>query len=107
MHHALKRGQGHRRTLATDRQGTVYLNAASVPRHGRDAAGKELRHFSWVELAEDGTVLHASHRWYGLDGRLLYQELLINRSPLQIGSNEIKLASGELTSGTHSSLLSC
>ena len=107
MHHALKRGQGHRRTLVTDRQGTIYLNAASVPRHGRDAAGQELRHFSWVELADDGTVLHASHRWYGLDGRLLYQELLINRSPMPIGAIARKLSGGELSSGTQSSLLSC
>jgi uncharacterized protein (TIGR04168 family) len=80
MHHALKRQQGIRRSCCTDRTGTVYLNAASVPRHGRDAAGRELRHFSWVELAADGhgggRVLRASHRWYGLGGELLYEELL-------------------------------
>jgi uncharacterized protein (TIGR04168 family) len=82
MHHTLKRGLGVRRSLVEDREGTVYLNAAFVPRHGYDASGRPLRHFSWVELSQgsDGpsrwVVDHVSHRWYGLDGGLLYQELL-------------------------------
>lgn len=80
MHHALKRGGGVRRTFCRDRAGTFYLNAACVPRHGRDGQGRELRHFSWVELEADGQggamVLRASHRWYGLEGDLLYEEVL-------------------------------
>ena len=80
MHHALKRGDGLRRTFCADRAGTLYLNAACVPRHGRDGQGRELRHFSWVELESDGhggaTVLRASHRWYGLGGELLYEDVL-------------------------------
>lgn len=80
MHHQLRRGSGQRRSLCVDRAGTVYLNAASVPRHGRDPAGRELRHFSWVELEvadpQAVRVLRASHRWYGLNGRLLYEESL-------------------------------
>ena len=80
MHHNLKRGGGQRRSFCRDRSGTAYLNAASVPRHGHDERGRPLRHFSWVELAvaADGTaaVVLASHRWYGLDGQLLYEELL-------------------------------
>ena len=80
MHHALKRGQGERRSLVRDRCGTVYLNAASVPRHGHDAQGRALRHLSWVELESDGqgvtVVREAGHRWYGLDGALLYQDVL-------------------------------
>jgi uncharacterized protein (TIGR04168 family) len=90
MHHALKRGQGERRSLVVDRQGTVFLNAASVPRHGQDAQGRPLRHFSWVELEwPDGQpaaarVRTASHRWYGLEGQLLYQEVLFT-APLAEG----------------------
>jgi uncharacterized protein (TIGR04168 family) len=86
MHHALRRGQGERRSLVVDRQGTVYLNAAFVPRHGHDAAGRDLRHFSWVELdcsaEQPGVALvrSVSHRWYGLDGALLYEERLLDRS---------------------------
>jgi uncharacterized protein (TIGR04168 family) len=80
MHHLLKRGQGQRRSLVVDRAGTVYLNAASVPRHGRDLAGRELRHFAWVELEVHdpwrARVLLASQRWYGLAGQLLYEERL-------------------------------
>ncbi|MCP9927490.1 TIGR04168 family protein [Cyanobium sp. CH-040] len=80
MHHQLRRGLGVRRSLCVDRSGTVYLNAASVPRHGVDAAGRDLRHFSWVELEVSDPwrprVLSASHRWFGLDGRLLYMERL-------------------------------
>ena len=75
MHHQLKRGQGARRSFQRDRAGTAYLNSACVPRHGQDELGRQLRHFSWVEL-EQGQLRHASHRWYGLDGQLLYQELL-------------------------------
>ncbi len=85
MHHQLRRGQGVRRSLCLDRAGTVYFNAASVPRHGRDPAGRELRHFSWVELEVAdplrARVVHASHRWYGLDGQLLYEERL-HQAPL-------------------------
>jgi uncharacterized protein (TIGR04168 family) len=80
MHHTLRRGLGQRRSLCVDRSGTVYLNAASVPRHGCDPAGRQLRHFSWVELEAGDLggprVLRASHRWYGLDGRLQYEERL-------------------------------
>lgn len=80
MHHALKRQRGMRRTCCSDRAGTVFLNAACVPRHGLDGAGRDLRHFSWVELEADGLgggrVLRASHRWYGLSGELLYEELV-------------------------------
>jgi uncharacterized protein (TIGR04168 family) len=80
MHHRLWLGQGERRSFQIDRGGTAYLNAASVPRHGTDEQGRRLRHFSWVELG-DGALLHASHRWYGLDGRLLYQQRLYQRAP--------------------------
>lgn len=75
MHHQLRRGQGLRRSFQRDRAGTAYLNTACVPRHGVDPQGRQLRHFSWVEL-EAGALTRASHRWYGLDGQLLYQERL-------------------------------
>ena len=79
MHHRLKRGAGERRSFAIDRAGTAYLNAACVPRHLVDEAGVVLRHFSWVEL--DGCGLRsAAHRWYGLDGRLHYEERLYARA---------------------------
>ena len=75
MHHHLKRGSGLRKSLVRDRRGTSYLNAACVPRSGRDAANNHLLHLSWVEF--EGPVLtHLSHRWYRPDGQLMHQELL-------------------------------
>jgi uncharacterized protein (TIGR04168 family) len=80
MHHQLKRGQGARRSFQRDRAGTAYLNTACVPRHGADQQGRQLHHFSWVEL-EHGKLRLASHRWYGLDGRLFYEETLWQGEP--------------------------
>ena len=79
MHHRLKRGVGERRSFVIDRAGTAYLNAACVPRHLVDDAGVALRHFSWVELDASG-LCSAAHRWYGLDGRLRYEETLFTRA---------------------------
>lgn len=75
MHHRLRRGQGERISFLRDRRGTAYLNTASVPRHGTDANGRSLRHFSWVVFT-GATLASVSHRWYGLDGQLLYEEML-------------------------------
>ena len=75
MHHRLKRGAGDRSTFCVDRAGTAYLNAACVPRHGLDAQGRDLRHFSWVEL-RDGQLQEVSHRWYTPAGELLYRQTL-------------------------------
>lgn len=76
MHHRLRRGGGERITFHRDRRGTMYLNTACVPRHGQDHLGRSLRHLSWVELAASGEVRRVAHRWYGLDGSLLYEQLL-------------------------------
>jgi uncharacterized protein (TIGR04168 family) len=75
MHHRLRRG-GERTTFFRDRRGTIYLNAACAPRHGVDVRGRPLRHLSWVQLSCAGAVEQASHRWYGLDGTLLYEQVL-------------------------------
>jgi|TARA_E500000178_G_scaffold61381_4_gene58063 uncharacterized protein (TIGR04168 family) len=77
MHHRLRHGAGERRSLHQDRQGTVYLNAACVPRHLDDADGAPLRHFSWVEMDSDGTVSLAAQRWYRADGAIERDDLLL------------------------------
>ena len=82
MHHRLRHGAGQRRTVLQDRQGTTYLNAACVPRHGVDESGRPWRHFSWVELAATGEVELAAHRWYGLEGAVLEQQLLLDSKGL-------------------------
>ncbi len=76
MHHRLRRSGGERTTFMRDRRGTMYLNTACVPRHGVDHLGRALRHLSWVELTSAGEVRRVAHRWYGLDGSLLYEQLL-------------------------------
>ena len=75
MHHRLKGRQGERRTFHQDRRGTVFLNAACVPRRGLDDQGRGLCHFSWVEF-EDDQLSHVSHRWFLADGSVAYAETL-------------------------------
>ena len=76
MHHRLRQGSGQRRTVHHDRQGTVYINAACVPRHRLAPCGTALRQLTWVELGSDGTVLLAAHRWYSPDGELVENHAL-------------------------------
>jgi uncharacterized protein (TIGR04168 family) len=75
MHHALCHHQGERLSFRRDAQGTAFLNTACVPRHGVDQQGRSLRHFSWVVFS-DGDLRHISHRWYGIDGALHYEQTL-------------------------------
>ena len=82
MHHRLRHGAGQRRSLHRDRQGTVYLNAACVPRHDIDAHGAPLRHFCWVEVSAGGSVTLASQRWFQGDGAIEREELLLCSPPL-------------------------
>ncbi|MGB1021819.1 MAG: TIGR04168 family protein [Synechococcus sp.] len=81
MHHQLKRGSGLRQSLVRDRRGTAYLNAACVPRSGRDTGNKLLLHLSWAEF-EGPALTHLSHRWYQPDGQLMHEELLPQQEPL-------------------------
>ena len=80
MHHRLKRGQGDRLSFCRDRAGTAYLNTAFVPRHSTDDRGRSLRHLSWV-VFRDGVLDEVSHRWYSLEGELLYRQLLAGSPP--------------------------
>ena len=77
----IEQRSGLRQSLVRDRRGTAYLNAACVPRSGRDAGNQQLLHFSWAEF-EGPALTHLSHRWYQPDGRLMHQELLPRQEPL-------------------------
>ena len=77
MHHRLKGRQGERSTYQRDRYGTVFLNAACVPRRGMDAEGRQLCHWSWVEF-DQANLVHVSHRWYLPDGAQAYAETLLD-----------------------------
>ena len=82
MHHRLRHGAGERRSLHQDRQGTVYLNAACVPRHGLGAEGQPIRHFSWVELGADGVVQLAAQRWFDRHGQVVQEQVLLSKPVL-------------------------
>ncbi|HBE30794.1 MAG TPA: TIGR04168 family protein [Cyanobacteria bacterium UBA11368] len=75
MHHKLRHTKKHLRTAVyTSRDGTVYLNAASVPRivqHG----GEIWRNFS-VVLLQDGVVSQASLVWVGEDYAIASEQIL-------------------------------
>ena len=80
-HHYLKRGKGKRITFIKDVWGTAYLNAACVPRRGKDLTGEDLCHFSWVEF-KNNQLSHVSHRWFRNDASLAYEEVLLSESSL-------------------------
>nr|WP_245602742.1 TIGR04168 family protein [Gloeothece verrucosa] len=75
MHHRLRHTQAYLRTMVeTDPYGTVYLNAASVPRI-KEENGEKLRNFSFVSL-EEGKVTQIELVWVGEDFRI------VSRQPL-------------------------
>ena len=75
MHHHLRHTKKYLRTaVCTSTDGTVYLNAASVPRivkHG----GEIRRNFSLV-LLQDGIVTQASLVWVGEDCAIASEQIL-------------------------------
>ena len=76
MHHSLKSGSRSRSTFIKDRWGTVYLNAASVPRYVKDSDGHTLRHLSWVEFI-DGKLTYVAHKWFRKDASLAGEQILL------------------------------
>ncbi len=78
-HHSLRGGSRYRKTFSKDSYGTVYLNAAYVPRKGISVEGEQLYHFSWI-IFDSGVLTHVSHRWFQKDATLAYQELLLDKN---------------------------
>ena len=76
MHHSLKSGSRGRSTFIKDRWGTVYLNAASVPRYVKDSDGHTLRHLSWVEFI-DGKLTYVANKWFRKDASLVGEHILL------------------------------
>ena len=76
MHHSLKGRNENRITFAKDIWGTYYLNAAFVPRRGKDSLGHEICHLAWVDFHKNN-IKNIYHRWYDNDGNILYQENLL------------------------------
>lgn len=79
MHHRLRHTQQQqRKSVYVSPDGTVYLNAASVPRIAQNGTNR-LRNFSLVSL-QAGVVSQASLVWTDPDGTLTSQEILYSRT---------------------------
>ena len=81
MHHDLRYTKQHlRKTFAISSEGTMYLNAARVPRIIQTSQGDKLRNFSLVYL-QGGVVTQASLVWMGEDFTVVSEEkqLVLNR----------------------------
>ena len=78
MHHRLRHRQDRlRERVAVDGNGTVYLNAACVPRIQGDN-GHRRRNFTLVTLTA-GEVTEINLIWVGDRGKILSQECLYAR----------------------------
>ncbi len=81
MHHDLRYTKQHlRKTFVISSEGTMYLNAARVPRIVQTPQGDKLRNFSLVYL-QGGVVTQASLVWMGKDFTVVSEEkqLVLNR----------------------------
>jgi uncharacterized protein (TIGR04168 family) len=79
MHHNLRHTKKVlRKRIFTSPEGTVYLNAASVPRIVEDDSDKQ-RNFSIV-LLEDGVVSQVSLIWVSKDISIASEEILYEKS---------------------------
>ena len=79
MHHGLRHRRDRLRDrLTIDTQGTVYLNAAAVPRVIKTATTHQ-RNFSLVTL-QNGQVKDATLTWLDQDLQIIAEESLLNRA---------------------------
>lgn len=78
MHHALRHTKKQIRKRLEQRDGTIYLNAASVPRIIETEVGWQ-RNFSVVNL-EAGVVTAADLVWIDQDWAIVSQEILYQQS---------------------------
>lgn len=80
MHHSLRHTKTQlRRPLHIDPEGTVYLNAASVPRI-IETEDESLRNFSLVTLQE-GKVTQAALVWVNEDGAIHSKQVFHQQTP--------------------------
>ena len=82
MHNRLKRNQGFRKMFTIDKEGTIYLNSAIVPRYKTNTNGELFVNFSWVEFVEN-ELAHISHRWYSELGEICEEEILFEKKFLK------------------------
>ncbi len=86
MHHKLRHTTQPRKMLKTDTDGTIYLNAASVPRIVRTETGHR-RNFSLVKL-QAGAVTEVSLVWLDQDFAIVSEVQLYDQLYQQSGSSD-------------------
>jgi uncharacterized protein (TIGR04168 family) len=85
MHHRLRHTKERLRTIVNvDRDRTIYLNAACVPRIIKVEEEKQ-RNFSLVTL-QNGNVSQISQIWLGQNYRLVSEQILYSRSQTILSS---------------------
>ena len=88
MHHKLRHTKEQlRKRVDVDVEGTVYLNAASVPRI-IEVDGQKQRNFSIVSL-EAGVVSQAALVWVGQDMSVVSEEILYRKSKSVVQSTQV------------------
>jgi uncharacterized protein (TIGR04168 family) len=79
MHHTLRHTKKEiRKRLFKSPEGTIYLNAATVPRIVAEDQEKR-RNFSIVQM-ENGSVIQAASVWVGKDATVVSEEILYKKS---------------------------
>jgi len=89
MHHSLRHTKQHLRTPIAMQHGTLYLNAASVPRIIQEDHIRR-RNFSLVQF-QQGSILQASLVWVDQTYKIVSQQILYSPS-LQAASPECATA---------------
>jgi uncharacterized protein (TIGR04168 family) len=78
MHHRLHNSTELRKPVFVSPTGTIYLNAAKVPRIVKTAEGNH-RNFSLVSM-QAGTVSQISLIWVGSDRGIISEQILYERT---------------------------
>lgn len=88
MHHRLRHTQERlRKRVDVDNEGTLYLNAASVPRI-IEIEGKKKRNFSIVSM-KGGMISQAALVWVGHDLTVVSEEILYSSSKSVVESTKV------------------
>ena len=76
MHAPLR--HGGRRRMVCEREGTVYVNAAEVPRHRQSTSGKDF-HYTIVDFGPGDRVDRVAGVWLSEEAGLVEEEVLWRR----------------------------
>ena len=79
MHNELKRNLGKREMFKIDMKGTIYLNAAVVPRYKLDNEANLLVNFSWLEFNRN-QITKISQKWFSESGEVKEEKTFLEKN---------------------------